>query len=55
MAFLACMTTLTQNSGHDRGVGLADHHFLHYTTTLGTILHIIYIRYATTHQIHHDH
>jgi len=32
-----------RNDGHSRGVGLADHHLLHYFSTLASILHIKYL------------
>lgn len=31
------------NAGHHRGFALSDHHFLHYFSTLGSILHVLYI------------
>jgi predicted membrane channel-forming protein YqfA (hemolysin III family) len=32
-----------RNDGHSRGVGLADHHFLHYFVTAASVLHIKYL------------
>jgi predicted membrane channel-forming protein YqfA (hemolysin III family) len=32
-----------RNDGHSRGVGLADHHFLHYFSTVASVLHIKYL------------
>jgi predicted membrane channel-forming protein YqfA (hemolysin III family) len=32
-----------RNDGHRRGIGLADHHFLHYFSTLASVLHIKYL------------
>ena len=32
-----------RNDGHSRGVGLSDHHFLHYFVTVASALHIRYL------------
>eukprot|EP00197_Chlamydomonas_leiostraca_P005473 CAMPEP_0202864134 /NCGR_PEP_ID=MMETSP1391-20130828/4499_1 /ASSEMBLY_ACC=CAM_ASM_000867 /TAXON_ID=1034604 /ORGANISM="Chlamydomonas leiostraca, Strain SAG 11-49" /LENGTH=237 /DNA_ID=CAMNT_0049543847 /DNA_START=126 /DNA_END=839 /DNA_ORIENTATION=- len=45
-----------RNSGHERGLGFfADHHMLHYFTSAGAALHVLYIRDAVTHQVHFRH
>lgn len=49
------ITWCLQNGGHERGPGLSDHHFLHYWVTVGTTMHILYIRDATMHQVHMVH
>ncbi|KAG2497895.1 hypothetical protein HYH03_004161 [Edaphochlamys debaryana] len=35
-----------RNGGHDRPIGLQDHHFLHYCVTTASILHVFYIQKA---------
>lgn len=38
-----CLLLCHRNGGHERPMGLQDHHFLHYFVTIGSAVHILYI------------